>query len=421
MMTHSALTIGIFTDDFYPKSGGVVRSIELQIQELRALGHNVILFAPHVDFEPPNDCQSEGLPVWRLPDTESYLCSLRFGDALAERIARKYSFDIVHSQNERGAMFLAAKIAKANNIPHVHTFHSNYAGTHRTTPFWSGVNSLTYMALAPLMLRRIRPERATTKIYLPHKMPSIESTPMARSDWRNIAKLASFMDVFTSPAQFMIDGIVDASRNNLVNRAVVVPNGINAMFGDAERIRPLSDTYRFVSCGRLDPEKRVDVIIRAFAKLNRDDAELFIIGEGSESDELRHLAAKTVTRGSVQFLGHLNDIDRIAGELANSDAFIFASYRFDTQGMVLAEAAAAGAPIIYCDDRLHVGVSRDNALLVKPSMTAFASGMRTIMSDRARQQRMATASKRLGKHLTAHEMEKKFIAVYQKAIDARSE
>ena len=45
-MNTAPLRIGIFTDDFYPNSGGVARSIELQISELHALGHDVVLFAP---------------------------------------------------------------------------------------------------------------------------------------------------------------------------------------------------------------------------------------------------------------------------------------------------------------------------------------------------------------------------------------
>ena len=126
------LKIGIFTDDFFPKSGGVARSIELQLRELTEMGHEVVLFAPKTNFIPPDTCKSEGLPVWYVPGSESYLCSVKFGYKLALRIARQYKFDIIHSQNERGAMFLASRIAQILDVPHIHTFHSNYAGTHRT-------------------------------------------------------------------------------------------------------------------------------------------------------------------------------------------------------------------------------------------------------------------------------------------------
>ena len=84
--------------------------------------------------------------------------------------------------------------------------------------------------------------------------------------------------------------------------------------------------------------------------------------------------------------------------------------------MVLAEAAASGAPILYCDDRLHVGVSTDNALLVHPSVTAISKGMRELMSNRTRLDRMSTASKKLAHSLTARAMEDKFVGVYNSSM-----
>src|SRR5690606_22115671 len=116
-------------DDFYPYSGGVARSIQLQITELKRRGHDVILFAPKPFFEPPEGIRSEALPVWCIPKTQSFLCSVKFHLRLAVDISMRHSFDIVHSQNERGSMFLAAQISKVQKVPHVHTFHSNYAGT----------------------------------------------------------------------------------------------------------------------------------------------------------------------------------------------------------------------------------------------------------------------------------------------------
>ena len=414
---HRPLRIGIFMDDFFPKSGGVARSIELQIDELVRRGHSVVLFAPRPFFIAPENCPSEALESWYLPGTQSFLCSVKFGKKTVDRLLKKYDFDVVHSQNERGSLFLAAKIAKQRGIPHVHTFHSNYAGTHRTSPILSAINSLTYLRLAPRIMKKIRPERSALPIYLPRTLTAPERSRLARADWKNVAKLARYTDAFTSPADFVISAIVDASRERLAERGHTVGNGVSGIFKLAERIRPLENTLRFISCGRLDPEKRVDVIIKAFAKLNRADTELYILGTGSDEVKLKKLARDTVRKGSVVFLGHYNDIERIANEYANADVFVFASYRFDTQGMVLAEAAASGTPILYCDDRLHIGVSPDNALLVNPSVGAFEDGMRYFMNNRGRHANMVQASKKIGKTVTADVMEEKFLALYRQVIE----
>ncbi len=71
--------------------------------------------------------------------------------------------------------------------------------------------------------------------------------------------------------------------------------------------------------------------------------------------------------------------------------FVLASYRFDTQGMVLAEAAAAGTPILYCDDRLTVGVGPDNALLTGHEPGELATGMRALLDAPERLETMSAA------------------------------
>jgi glycosyltransferase involved in cell wall biosynthesis len=416
-MSAAKLHIGIFIDDFFPKSGGVARSVGLQIDELVKMGHSVTLFAPKTQFIPPENCPSEALDVWRIPGTESFLSSLKFDKKIAERIAHNYTFDIIHSQNERGAMFLATQIAQIQNIPHVHTFHSNYAGTHRTSPALSMLNSLTYLNVAPGIMSNLRPERSGMKLYYPRHLSAPESVPLAKSDWKNVAKLAQYFDAFTSPADFVIDAIVDSSRGKLDGKGYTVPNGVSPVFAKAERIRPDEEVVRFLSCGRLDPEKRVDIIIKAFQKLPHKNTELYIVGSGSAESKLKRLARKEIETERIKFLGHYNDIERIANEYANADVFVFASYRFDTQGMVLAEAAASGTPILYCDDRLKVGVTPDNALLVHSSVSAFAEGMHQFLDNPGMRARMVRASKKIGEAVSATVMEQKFVAMYQKAIN----
>jgi len=410
------LCIGILTDDFYPNSGGVARSIELQINELTKRGHRVILIAPSPFFVPPTNCEYVVGESWHLTGTPSFLCSLKFSRNIAEKLWKEFPFDIVHSQNERGSMFLAARIARQLSIPHVHTFHSNYAGTHRTAPWSAALNTYTYMRFAPRMMKRLRNDKLRLPVRLPRKLSSVEDSRLAKYDWRAVAKLARYVDAFTSPAPYVIDNINDATHNEMEKRGFVVPNGVNDVFARAERIRDSTDTLRFLSCGRLDPEKRVDIIIKAFAALPAADVELYILGSGTEEANLKRLAHDLHPKNRIEFLGHYEDHERVANEFANSDVFVFSSYRFDTQGMVLGEAASAGAAIIYCDDRLTVGVDSHNSLLVNNSATAFTAAMRRLMIDRDLLRRMQRASKLLIPQLTADEMCTKFLHVYRSVL-----
>ncbi|MGV8910010.1 MAG: glycosyltransferase family 4 protein, partial [Propionicimonas sp.] len=405
------LDIGIFTDDFYPESGGVSRSIQLQVQQLSAAGHRVTLFAPDVHLTPPQECAWEGLPSWRLPGTPSYLCSLPVGRRLARRIAADRPLDLVHSQNERGSIFLAAQVARAAGVPQVHTFHSNYVGTHRTTPVISGLNSVTYLDWAGRWLRRLAGGSGSGEVGFPTDPGSAVDSVFARRDWRSLARIASTVDAFTSPAGFVIDSVVDASAGTLAGRGRVVPSGVAEAFVRAERKRPRGAVTRFLSCGRLGPEKRVDVILDAFGRLGRDDAELHIVGTGSAEGALRQQAAR-IRHGKVRFLGHFDDGDLIAQELADADVFVLASYRFDTQGMVLAEAAATGTPILYCDDRLTVGVGPLNSVLTGHEPAELATGMRALLDAPGRLETMSAASRDVGRGLTAAAMRDNYLAVY---------
>ncbi|MFZ0529837.1 MAG: glycosyltransferase [Propionicimonas sp.] len=409
------LEIGIFTDDFYPESGGVTRSIQLQLQQLSLAGHRVTLFAPDKYFTPPQECAWDALPYWRLPGTPSFLCSVQAGRRLAQRIAADHHLDVVHSQNERGSVFLAAQVARELDVPQVHTFHSNYVGTHRTSPWVSGLNSFTYLDRAGHWLRRTSGKGTDVLAGFPTDPRAGTDSKFANRDWRSLARLASAVDAFTSPAAYFIEAVVDASGGALAGRGQVVASGVSDAFLAAERRLPRRPVTRFLSCGRLGPEKRVDAILDAFAKLGRDDAELHIVGTGSAEGALRQRASR-IEHGTVRFLGHFEDAALIAQEIADADVFVLASYRFDTQGMVLAEAAAAGTPILYCDDRLTVGVGPDNALLTGPGVDDLARGMASLMDAPERRAEMAAASKRLGPTLSAAAMQERYVEVYRRAI-----
>jgi glycosyltransferase involved in cell wall biosynthesis len=414
------LRVGIFTDDFYPESGGVSRSIELQLQALTAIGHHVTLFAPGTHFTPPNECAWERTSYWRLPGSPSWMCTLQVLPHLAGRIAADHAdLDVIHSQNERGSIFLAAQVARRLGVPQVHTFHSNYVGTHHSYPGPSALNSFTYLDWSGRWLRALAPASRCATLAPSTVQPDPGDVRLAARDWRSLARLASAVEAFTSPAAFVVDSIVAASGGVLADRGHAVPSGVAEAFAKARRQRPRGPVTRFVSAGRLGPEKRVDVLLEAFDELGRDDAELLIIGSGGAERALRQRAER-IRHGSVRFLGHFTEAAALAQELADADVFVLASHRFDTQGMVLAEAAATGTPILYCDERLKVGTSPDNALLTGPSPSGLAAGMRELMDDPARLKRMSAASAALAPSLSLAAMRDHYVDVYRAAIGART-
>jgi glycosyltransferase involved in cell wall biosynthesis len=104
---------------------------------------------------------------------------------------------------------------------------------------------------------------------------------------------------------------------------------------------------RFISIGRLLHWKGFHLGLQAFARLERGDAEYWVIGEGPERDALRELAAELGIEDRVTFWGSLPR--SVAFEkLGQATALVHPSLH-DSGGMVCLEAMACGRPVICLD------------------------------------------------------------------------
>jgi glycosyltransferase involved in cell wall biosynthesis len=101
-----------------------------------------------------------------------------------------------------------------------------------------------------------------------------------------------------------------------------------------------------VAVQRVAPEKRVDVIVRAMPPIlaRHPRAVLLVGGKGAALAAVKSLAARLGIAGSVRFAGYVPDAD-LPGFYAAADIFVFHS-TYETFGVVLAEAMAAGKPIV---------------------------------------------------------------------------
>jgi glycosyltransferase involved in cell wall biosynthesis len=94
------------------------------------------------------------------------------------------------------------------------------------------------------------------------------------------------------------------------------------------------DAY-YVTVGRLEPYKRMDVVVEAFRTI---PARLLVVGEGTQLGALRAQATP-----NVEFLGY-GDREQVARVVSQARAFIFASR--EDFGIAPVEAQACGTPVI---------------------------------------------------------------------------
>jgi glycosyltransferase involved in cell wall biosynthesis len=158
-----------------------------------------------------------------------------------------------------------------------------------------------------------------------------ESRPLELAKRRLIERAAGFFVPGRASAEYVRSfGVPD-------ERIALAPNAVDAeIFGRAAVDRSGRRTCTFLYAGRLDAEKGLDVLLRAFG---RAPGELVLAGSGPEEAKLRALAD-----GRVRFAGAL-DRDELVPLYAEADAFVLPS-RSEPWGMVLNEAAAAGLPLV---------------------------------------------------------------------------
>jgi glycosyltransferase involved in cell wall biosynthesis len=106
--------------------------------------------------------------------------------------------------------------------------------------------------------------------------------------------------------------------------------------------------YRpIVSVGRLESQKDLGTLVRAFEKVHRERpaARLVLVGKGEEEARLRALVEELGLQDVVAFPGY---VDNQYAYMAGSDVFALSS-RFEGLPTVLIEALACGSSIVSTD------------------------------------------------------------------------
>tara|TARA_B100001057_G_C22789522_1_gene927037 strand:+ start:427 stop:1605 length:1179 start_codon:yes stop_codon:yes gene_type:complete len=134
--------------------------------------------------------------------------------------------------------------------------------------------------------------------------------------------------------------------DHLISNSTFTAKRIKKYWGlDSEVINPPVDIKRFnykntrgdfyLSVNRLVPNKRVDLLIKAFNKL---DLPLIIIGEGSEKIKL-----EKISNSNIIFPKNISDSE-VEEYMSRCRAFVYAG--IEDFGIAPVEAMASGAPII---------------------------------------------------------------------------
>jgi len=174
-----------------------------------------------------------------------------------------------------------------------------------------------------------------------------------------------------------------------------------------------------VFCAKLQPWKRPQDVLRAFARIGLPDARLVMAGDGPMLAALRAEARNLGCAGSVNFVGFMNQTELPALYRA-ADVMVLSS-EYDACPVVVCEAMLCGCPVILSDK------IRGRAELVRPAETgyyypcgdveALATLLRQVLSDRERLQRMSEAAHERMQTYSPRDNVEVHVRAVEKAID----
>jgi len=375
------MRIGIVTQSYYPRYGGVTEHVHNSAVELRRRGHEVTIITGRIggNGEPRHVLGVERLGRNVLIPLNRAFVDLTLGLALRRqmrRILEAHAFDVVHIHNPHAPTLPLLALQEARCAT-VGTFHGTYT-----------------RSLLQDAFRR----------------------PLAKAVERLDARIAVSRSAERS------------NRAYYAGTYRLVPNGVDVNRFHPER-RPFerwADPARanLLFVGRLDPRKGVRHLLAAMSEVvdrTRGRARLLVIGDSYLRPGLEARVPAEL-REHIHFLGHVPSAD-LPRWYATADIFVSPATGNESFGIVLLEAMAAGRPVVASDIPGYRSVIRDgeNAVAVPPGDVAtLASRLVALIEDPGRREELARRGRARALEFAWPRVTEQIEAVYREALDRRA-
>jgi len=179
--------------------------------------------------------------------------------------------------------------------------------------------------------------------------------------------------------------------------------------------------HYFMYLGRVNAEKRLDMLIKSFALVapRTPALHLVIAGTGNRSNQLKHLAFELGIAECVHFVGRVSDDEKRA--LYQKAEFFAITSPAELQSIVTLEAAACGLPIIAVDIVALRELCHDkkNGFLIElDDDQACATAIETLHADVPLRTRFGDYSRQLVvEHHSEEATLEQYVQFYEAAMD----
>jgi 1,2-diacylglycerol 3-alpha-glucosyltransferase len=386
------MRILIATETYLPDTNGAAYFTYRLATLLTKRGHNVFVMCPSRSFKNTISYDKAvavyGMRSIRVPVYRTLRISPLFISGSVRRVVEGISPDILHIQHH----FLIGKealgAAKRLGIPVIGTNHS------------MPENLLHHFHLPKLAEKWVR------KVY-----------------WRQFLGVFEQLDFVTTPTK---TAVAVLRKVGFSKDVMPISNGV-----DLERFRPTNDGVylkrRFaiptdrpvlLYVGRLDKEKKIDIILRALPDILRvTSVHLVLTGIGTEKQKLEELTEKLDIQKAVTFTGFVPDED-LQNIYRVGDLFVMASIA-ELQSIVTMEAMASGLPVVAVNamalpELVHDG--ENGYLFSDGDSQMFAEKVIAILSNQAMRAEMSRKSLEIIKDHNIEKVVDKFESIYSEII-----
>lgn len=313
------MKILIATDLYAPMGGGVPVSVEQLTKGLLGLGHEVIVIAPSVNFS--SYVENIGkLKIYRVGSFSlNRVRKLRFAYKFWQigSLVGKISPDIVHIESVMAIGFFSTLASKKRKIPIIATNHLM-------------AENLVSAFHFPAFIEKILGKFMMGWAFWLYQKANLLLAPS------NLAKQMTIKSGWRGKIEVLSNG-VDLEKFE----------GELESHHEARKKFHLTDEKTVLYVGRLDKEKKVDLLLEACLKLKDTKFQLVLVGEGVEEQALKKQVENLGVGDKVKFLGyveheHLMHLFRIA------DIFVMPS-DIELQSISTLEAMANGLPVVACN------------------------------------------------------------------------
>ena len=390
------MNICMFTNTYLPHVGGVARSVSIFAEDLREMGHNVLVVAPTFpdnDESPgdPYDYEEDG--VLRMPAIQNFNGSdfsvrIPIPFYIDERID-DFQPDIIHSHHPYLLGDSALRAARKRSLPLIFTHHTLYEEyTHYVTSDSEAMK----------------------------RFASVLSTQYANLCSRVVAPSQSIRDLIR--------------ERGVTTPVSVIPTGVDTEFfrsGDGSAFRDMNNIPADVPVighlGRLAPEKNLVFLAESIVRVARENPKacFLVAGEGPSQKDITGIFRREGVEERLFMPGKLTG-KTLANAYAAMDLFVFSS-KSETQGMVLAEAMAAGVPVVALDAsgvREVVADGKNGRLLeMDAGKDRFASETLKILADEKQMEQLRACARETGAVFDRKQCAKVLNDLYETVIEQK--